>query len=128
MILSNLTPPMFCDCFLFPSTLLFPSSTGTYHQSLHVQEEKQRRAAEGNNSEEAREKKEENKEERVISLRPLNMEDFRQAKNQVIPDTLELCVVLLLEHFEFAYKSWELAGCCKLCIGGVNNGRVKAVE
>ncbi|XP_010251600.1 PREDICTED: uncharacterized protein LOC104593453 isoform X2 [Nelumbo nucifera] len=39
--------------------------------------------AEGQNSEEASDTKEEGKEERVITLRPLNMEDMRQAKNQV---------------------------------------------
>ncbi|XVF53495.1 hypothetical protein PTKIN_Ptkin05aG0103700 [Pterospermum kingtungense] len=45
--------------------------------------EKKKREEAGNSSEDASETKEENKEERVITLRPLNMEDLRQAKNQV---------------------------------------------
>ncbi|XWS61256.1 hypothetical protein CRYUN_Cryun07bG0110500 [Craigia yunnanensis] len=45
--------------------------------------EKKRREDAGKSSEDASETKEENKEERVITLRPLNMEDMRQAKNQV---------------------------------------------
>ncbi|XWS37910.1 hypothetical protein CRYUN_Cryun19dG0085800 [Craigia yunnanensis] len=45
--------------------------------------EKKRREEAGKSSEDASEIKEENKEERVITLRPLNMEDMRQAKNQV---------------------------------------------
>lgn len=35
--------------------------------------------------------KEDSKEERVITLRPLNMEDFKQAHNQVMHD---ICVAL----------------------------------
>jgi hypothetical protein len=38
---------------------------------------------EGTSSEDAADKKEEGKEESVIILRPLNMDDMRQAKNQV---------------------------------------------
>ncbi|PHT87412.1 hypothetical protein T459_09518 [Capsicum annuum] len=45
--------------------------------------EKKRRAEEGKNAEGHSDKKDEAAEERVISLRPLNMEDMRQAKNQV---------------------------------------------
>ncbi|XP_030475168.1 cell division control protein 48 homolog C-like [Syzygium oleosum] len=48
--------------------------------------ERKRRAEEGESSEEAsntKEEKEENKDEEVIALRPLKMEDLRQAKNQV---------------------------------------------
>ncbi|XP_031384449.1 uncharacterized protein LOC116198249 isoform X1 [Punica granatum] len=45
--------------------------------------EKKQGAAEDKNSEVTRDTKEERKEERVITLRPLNMEDFREAKNQV---------------------------------------------
>lgn len=50
-------------------------------------QERKRRAEEGESSEEApstKEEKEENKDEEVIALRPLSMEDLRQAKNQVI--------------------------------------------
>ncbi|KAM3319897.1 putative protein isoform X1 [Capsicum chacoense] len=45
--------------------------------------EKKRRAEEGKNAEGHSDEKDEAAEERVISLRPLNMEDMRQAKNQV---------------------------------------------
>ncbi|OMO66999.1 hypothetical protein COLO4_30261 [Corchorus olitorius] len=45
--------------------------------------EKKKREEAGKSSEDASEKKEENNEEREITLRPLNMEDMRQAKNQV---------------------------------------------
>ncbi|KAJ9139817.1 hypothetical protein P3X46_030515 [Hevea brasiliensis] len=41
------------------------------------------KAEEGTSSDDASGTKEEDKEERVITLRPLNMEDMRQAKNQV---------------------------------------------
>ncbi|KAJ4951291.1 hypothetical protein NE237_028123 [Protea cynaroides] len=46
-------------------------------------ERKQKGAEEGQTSEEAPDSAEEPREERVITLRPLNMEDIRQAKNQV---------------------------------------------
>ncbi|XVE64308.1 hypothetical protein DITRI_Ditri07aG0090700 [Diplodiscus trichospermus] len=45
--------------------------------------EKKRREEAGKSSEDASEMKEEDKEEQVITLRPLDMEDMRQAKNQV---------------------------------------------
>ncbi|KAI3425422.1 AAA domain-containing protein [Psidium guajava] len=48
--------------------------------------ERKRRAEEGESSEEApstKEEKEENKDQEVIALRPLSMEDLRQAKKQV---------------------------------------------
>ncbi|XP_042481208.1 calmodulin-interacting protein 111 isoform X2 [Macadamia integrifolia] len=45
--------------------------------------ERKRRAEEEQTSEEGPDTTEEPKEERVITLRPLNMEDMRQAKNQV---------------------------------------------
>ncbi|KAF8413256.1 hypothetical protein HHK36_001232 [Tetracentron sinense] len=45
--------------------------------------EKKQGAKEGQNLEDDSDTKEEGKEERVITLRPLNMEDMRQAKNQV---------------------------------------------
>ncbi|KAJ4957341.1 hypothetical protein NE237_014124 [Protea cynaroides] len=45
--------------------------------------ERKRRAEEGQTSEEGPDTKEEPKEGRVITLRPLNMEDMKQAKNQV---------------------------------------------
>ncbi|KAA3459898.1 spastin [Gossypium australe] len=46
-------------------------------------QERKRREEASKNSEDASDTKEENEEERVIALRPLNMEDMRQAKNQV---------------------------------------------
>lgn len=46
-------------------------------------QEKKKRAAEEQNKEEGSDAKQDTKEERVITLRPLNMEDFREAKNQV---------------------------------------------
>uniref|UniRef100_M1BRP3 ATP binding protein n=2 Tax=Solanum TaxID=4107 RepID=M1BRP3_SOLTU len=45
--------------------------------------EKKRSAEEGQSAEGNSDEKEEAAEERVITLRPLNMEDMRQAKNQV---------------------------------------------
>ncbi|XP_021274752.1 uncharacterized protein LOC110409648 isoform X1 [Herrania umbratica] len=45
--------------------------------------EKKKREEAGKSSEDASETKEGDKEERVITLRPLNMEDMRRAKNQV---------------------------------------------
>ncbi|KAK8587246.1 hypothetical protein V6N13_086240 [Hibiscus sabdariffa] len=45
--------------------------------------EKKKREEAGKSTEDVSETKDENKEERVITLRPLNMEDMRQAKNQV---------------------------------------------
>ncbi|CAB4271513.1 unnamed protein product [Prunus armeniaca] len=45
--------------------------------------EKKKREAQGKSSEDASETKEEEKEDREITLRALNMEDMRQAKNQV---------------------------------------------
>ncbi|WRX19352.1 ATPase [Theobroma cacao] len=44
--------------------------------------ERKQKAAEGQNTEDASTKKD-GAEERIITLRPLNLEDFRQAKNQV---------------------------------------------
>ncbi|KAG8659095.1 hypothetical protein MANES_02G015400v8 [Manihot esculenta] len=45
--------------------------------------EKKQRTAKAQKSGQSADTKEDGKEERVINLRPLNMEDFRQAKNQV---------------------------------------------
>uniref|UniRef100_A0A6N2LKZ6 AAA ATPase AAA+ lid domain-containing protein n=1 Tax=Salix viminalis TaxID=40686 RepID=A0A6N2LKZ6_SALVM len=45
--------------------------------------EKKQKDEEGSSSEDAADSKEEGKEENVIILRPLNMDDMRQAKNQV---------------------------------------------
>eukprot|EP00262_Sarcandra_glabra_P021683 TRINITY_DN9284_c1_g1_i4.p1 TRINITY_DN9284_c1_g1~~TRINITY_DN9284_c1_g1_i4.p1 ORF type:complete len:839 (-),score=183.61 TRINITY_DN9284_c1_g1_i4:450-2966(-) len=45
--------------------------------------ERKRKGEEGQNPSETTETREEDKEETVITLRPLNMEDMRQAKNQV---------------------------------------------
>ena len=78
---------------------------------IYPLQEKKRRAAEkskeaGQSSEDASNTKEEQatgqysedatdtkggKQERVITLRPLNMEDFRQAKNQVLSLSLSPC-------------------------------------
>ncbi|KAL0452452.1 UNVERIFIED_CONTAM: Spastin [Sesamum latifolium] len=52
-------------------------------QEREKDKEKKQRDKEGQSSEDASAPKEETKEEKVISLRPLNMEDMRQAKNQV---------------------------------------------
>ncbi|KAK6117671.1 hypothetical protein DH2020_048588 [Rehmannia glutinosa] len=55
-------------------------------QERQKDKEKKQRDEEGQSSEDASDsapKEEESKEEKVISLRPLNMEDMRQAKNQV---------------------------------------------
>lgn len=49
---------------------------------------------EAQSSEDASASEGETKEKIVISLRPLNMEDFRQAKNQVIR------LILLLHEYE----------------------------
>ncbi|TYG43405.1 hypothetical protein ES288_D11G014000v1 [Gossypium darwinii] len=46
-------------------------------------QEKKRQEEAGKSTEDVTESKEEHKEERVVTLRPLNMEDMRQAKNQV---------------------------------------------
>ncbi|KAG8476329.1 hypothetical protein CXB51_033289 [Gossypium anomalum] len=46
-------------------------------------QERKRQEEASKNSEDASDTKDENEEERVIALRPLNMEDMRQAKNQV---------------------------------------------
>ncbi|XAR52272.1 Adenosinetriphosphatase [Bertholletia excelsa] len=45
--------------------------------------EREKKAEEGKSVEDASNTKEENKEERAITLRPLNMEDMRHARNQV---------------------------------------------
>ncbi|CAA0830847.1 P-loop containing nucleoside triphosphate hydrolases superfamily protein [Striga hermonthica] len=52
-------------------------------QESQKDKEKKKRGEEGQGSEDASTAKEETKEEKVISLRPLNMEDMRQAKDQV---------------------------------------------
>ncbi|XP_038708701.1 nuclear valosin-containing protein-like isoform X2 [Tripterygium wilfordii] len=52
-------------------------------QELSKEKEKNKKSEEGTSSEGASDTKEENKEECVITLRPLNMEDMKQAKNQV---------------------------------------------
>lgn len=46
-------------------------------------QKKKKKDEEGQSNEDDSDAKEEDKEERVITLRPLNMEDMRQAKNQV---------------------------------------------
>lgn len=46
-------------------------------------QEKKKREAQGKSTEDASETKEEEKEDQEITLRALNMEDMRQAKNQV---------------------------------------------
>lgn len=67
------------------SLLLFTS----FHRSFFASKEKKRRAAEGQN---AGDGAGENTEERVITLRALNLEDFKQAKNQVIQYTSYLLI------------------------------------
>ncbi|KAL2227009.1 UNVERIFIED_CONTAM: Spastin [Sesamum indicum] len=52
-------------------------------QERQKDKEKKQRDVEGESSKDASATNEETKEEKVISLRPLNMEDMRQAKNQV---------------------------------------------
>ncbi|GER49794.1 P-loop containing nucleoside triphosphatehydrolases superfamily protein [Striga asiatica] len=52
-------------------------------QESQKDKEKKKRDEEGKGSEDASSANEETKEEKVISLRPLNMEDMRQAKDQV---------------------------------------------
>ncbi|TYJ07033.1 hypothetical protein E1A91_A12G276000v1 [Gossypium mustelinum] len=52
-------------------------------QERFKDQERKRREEASKNSEDASDTKDENMEERVIALRPLNMEDMRQAKNQV---------------------------------------------
>ncbi|KAG4172133.1 hypothetical protein ERO13_A12G254466v2 [Gossypium hirsutum] len=52
-------------------------------QERFKDQERKRREEASKNSEDASDTKDENEEERVIALRPLNMEDMRQAKNQV---------------------------------------------
>lgn len=48
-----------------------------------ILQERKRKAEEGENTGEDSDNKEADKGERVITLRPLNMEDMKQAKNQV---------------------------------------------
>ncbi|CAI8589354.1 unnamed protein product [Vicia faba] len=52
-------------------------------QELKKDSEKKKKDAEGKNSQDVHDAEEEVKQERVITLRPLNMEDFKVAKNQV---------------------------------------------
>ncbi|XP_011047746.1 PREDICTED: nuclear valosin-containing protein-like isoform X2 [Populus euphratica] len=52
-------------------------------QQERVKDKEKKQKAEGTSSEDAADTKEEGKEESMIILRPLNMDDMRQAKNQV---------------------------------------------
>ncbi|KAK4748624.1 hypothetical protein SAY87_015210 [Trapa incisa] len=52
-------------------------------QQERLKDLEKKQSAEGKDSKTVQETKEEGKQERVITLRPLNMEDLRQAKNQV---------------------------------------------
>ncbi|KAJ8773222.1 hypothetical protein K2173_028399 [Erythroxylum novogranatense] len=52
-------------------------------QEMQKEKEKKKKAEEGTSTDDTSATKEEDKEEQVITLRPLNMEDLRQAKNQV---------------------------------------------
>ncbi|XP_004511542.1 uncharacterized protein [Cicer arietinum] len=52
-------------------------------KEIQKDSEKKKKDAEGQNSEDAQDGEEEVKQERVITLRPLNMQDFKVAKSQV---------------------------------------------
>ena len=67
--------------FLF-KLVLHDNFPGFLLPSISLKEKKQK-SEEGTSSEDAADTKEEGKEESVIILRPLNMDDMRQAKNQV---------------------------------------------
>lgn len=70
--------------FLSSSSVTFTMFTHFKQCTMILIQEKQKKDSEGSSSEDASSKKEEDKEEeRVIALRSLNMEDMRQAKNQV---------------------------------------------
>ncbi|GAV91255.1 LOW QUALITY PROTEIN: hypothetical protein CFOL_v3_34654, partial [Cephalotus follicularis] len=57
---------------------------GLIHQERLKDLEKKRRAAEGQNLNEVLATQDDRNKERVISLRPLNLKDFRETKNQVV--------------------------------------------
>ncbi|WOG90817.1 hypothetical protein DCAR_0310063 [Daucus carota subsp. sativus] len=69
------------DLKIFCTTAAYRPVRELIKQEREKDLEKKRRAEQEKNSEDASEEKEEA--ERVITLRPLNMEDMRQAKNQV---------------------------------------------
>lgn len=82
-------------------------------------QEKKRRAEEGQKSGDTSAK--ENREERVITIRPLNMEDFKEAKNQV-NSSLSLRKLLsnqvlhcLISKQFLAYFCLRMAICWPLC-------------
>ncbi|XP_039690299.1 ribosome biogenesis ATPase RIX7 [Medicago truncatula] len=52
-------------------------------QEIQKDSQKKKKDAEGQNSQDAQDAKEEVEQERVITLRPLNMQDFKMAKSQV---------------------------------------------
>ena len=68
--------------FFLLKLVLADTFLGFLLPSISLKEKKQK-AEEGTSSEDAADKKEEGKEESVIILRPLNMDDMKQAKNQV---------------------------------------------
>lgn len=99
-----------------------------------MQDKKKKNDSESSStSEEALAPKEEDKEEKVISLRTLNMEDMRQAKNQVTHNTSNLIYkqsffpFLSMVHIH-KQTSTQIAGCSKFRFRGVDNERIEAVE
>lgn len=80
--------PLLCShCWSYPTScyIQYLLWWNIWFSSLNnFKQEKKKREEAAKSSEDASETKEEAKEERVITLRPLNMEDMRQAKNQVL--------------------------------------------
>lgn len=72
------------------STCVFLSNFLKYAIIL---QERKRKAEEGEKTGEDSDNKEADKGERVITLRPLNMEDMKQAKNQVSINGVYLLIV-----------------------------------
>lgn len=66
------------------------------------------------NSTEASGSREDDQEETII-LRPLNMEDMRQAKNQVRADQILQGSVHLGFFNDLIFYMPNLAGCCQFC-------------
>ena len=78
-------------------------------------------------------RKEEEKEERVITLRALNMEDMRQAKNQVtnftfFSYTIHKTTIFRLFCMYLYACLWFDAGCCEFRFRGISNERAETVE
>lgn len=71
---------IFLHQFIFLS--VFPLTLQSLINNLQLLKDKKRRAEEAKNAGVAP-ATDEDKEDKVITIRPLNMEDFKQAKNQV---------------------------------------------